>query len=89
MVKSHANTVELALTVRIPNTQVRPSSGRRTSDPININLCRVDKKKINKQLNPSEFIILIAMNVNIGMCVDVYYILTICMIGGSEQKSMA
>ena len=43
MVKSHANKVELALTARMPKTQVRPSSGRRTSDPININLGRMDK----------------------------------------------
>ena len=31
IVKSHANAVELALIVRIPNPQVRPSRGRRTS----------------------------------------------------------
>ena len=70
MVKSHANNVELALTARIPKTHVRPSSGRRTSDPINTNLGRMDKT--NKQLNLREFITLIAMNV--GTCVDVYYI---------------
>ena len=31
MVKSHAKTVELALTVRMPNTHVSPRRGRRTS----------------------------------------------------------
>jgi hypothetical protein len=53
MVKSHANNVEFALTARMPKTQVRPRSGRRTSDPIKMNLGRME---INKQLISNGFI---------------------------------
>lgn len=38
MVNSHAKGVELSLTARIPNTQVRPRSGRRTNEPMKTDL---------------------------------------------------
>ena len=38
MVNSHANTVELALTVRIPNAHVSPRRGSRTKEATNRDL---------------------------------------------------
>ena len=38
MMKSHAKGVELSLTARIPNTQVRPRSGSRTNEPMKTDL---------------------------------------------------
>ena len=38
MVKSHANTVALALTVKIPNTQVSPSNGTNTMEAMKMAL---------------------------------------------------
>jgi hypothetical protein len=35
IVKSHANIVELAFTVRIPNTQVSPRMGKSTTEATN------------------------------------------------------
>ena len=36
MVNSHANTVELAFTVRIPNAHVSPRRGSRTKEATNV-----------------------------------------------------
>ena len=54
IVKSQAKGAELALTARMPKTQVRPRSGRRASDPMKTDLGILGGKKFQ---SINEFII--------------------------------